>query len=358
MPRVGDRLLARMQVEAANESQTRAAGSSGDPLDIVAVGSPLVDVLSRTNDEEVRRLGLAKGSMTLVDLGEAARIYREMGPATEKSGGSAANTTAGVASLGGRAGFVGKVAADELGEVFVHDMTATGVELGKVAVAELSSDPGSDMATGRCLVLVTEDGERTMATHLGVASTLGPEDLDEELVSRAELVYLEGYLWDVEVAKTAMRRAIEIAHSSDSLVALSLSDPFCVERHQREFLDLLHESVDVLFANEDEARLLFGSPDLDHVISSVSETGVLAGVTRGASGSVAISASGPCFVEAHPVERVVDTTGAGDLYAAGFVFGLTHGYDPGRCARLGGLCAAEVISHIGARPEKDLRTLL
>ncbi len=340
------------------EPEPPQAASADDRLDVVAVGSPLVDVLTRTNDDELRRIGLTKGAMTLVDLTEAARVYREMGPGTEKSGGSAANTAVGVASLGGRAGFVGKVSADELGEVFVHDMAASGVELGKVAIAEVSDDPGADAATGRCLVFVTDDGERTMATHLGVASTLGPGDLDEDLVTRAQVVYLEGYLWDVDVAKSAMRRAMELAHSTDSLVALTLSDPFCVQRHQREFLDLLHESVDVLFANDEEARLLFGSPDLEHAISSISETGVLAGVTRGPLGSVAVSASGPCYVEAEPVELVVDTTGAGDLYASGFLYGLTHGYEPGRCARLGGLCAAEVISHIGARPEKDLRSLV
>ncbi|MGA2036784.1 MAG: adenosine kinase [Acidimicrobiales bacterium] len=334
------------------------ADGPGGWLDVVAVGSALVDVLTHTSGDVLERVGLAKGSMTLVDLSRAARVYREMGPATEVSGGSAANTAVGVAMLGGRAGYVGKVADDELGEVFVHDIRAAGVELGRLASTKVPGEPSSDRATGRCLVIVTEDGERTMATHLGVASTLGPEDLDEELVSRARVVYLEGYLWDVEVAKTAMRRAIEVAHTSDALVALTVSDPFCVRRHQREFLELLKSDVDVLFANEEEAVLLFGSPSFDAALSATQETGLLAAVTRGPAGSVVVGSGDPISVLAEPVERVIDTTGAGDLYAAGFLYGLTHGQDPERCARLGGLCAAEVISHIGARPEVDLRDLV
>ena len=326
------------------------------------MGSALVDVLTNASVDVVQRAGLTKGAMTLVDLQSAARVYREMGPATEVSGGSAANTAVGVAMLGGRAGYVGKVAADELGEVFVHDIGAAGVELGAPAatrvLSDSSSDSSSDRATGRCLVIVTEDGERTMATHLGVASTLGPEDLDEKLVSRARVVYLEGYLWDVEVAKAAMRRAIEVAHASDALVALTVSDPFCVRRHQREFLELLKSDVDVLFANEQEAVMLFGSPGFEAALSAAEETGLLTAVTRGPAGSVVVGCGDPVFVPAESVARVVDTTGAGDLYAAGFLYGLTHGQDPEQCARLGGLCAAEVISHIGARPEVDLRELV
>jgi sugar/nucleoside kinase (ribokinase family) len=196
-----------------------------------------------------------------------------------------------------------------------------------------------------------------MATHLGVASTLGPEDLDEAFVARAQVVYLEGYLWDLGPAKAAMRRAMQVAHDADSLVALSLSDPFCVQRHQREFLELLHGDVDVLFANEDEITLLFGAPTFDDALVAVEETGLLAALTRGAAGSVVTAASGPIHIPADPVEHVADTTGAGDLFAAGFLYGLTHGKDPESCARLGGVCAAEVISHIGARPRVDLRKL-
>jgi len=327
------------------------------PLDVVAIGSALVDVLTTATADDLRRLDMAKGSMTLVDLARAASVYAAMGPAVEVSGGSAANTAVGVAALGGRVGYLGKVAADELGEVFLHDITAAGVTMSRVAPVEPSGDPAADRATGRCLVLVTEDGERTMATHLGVAATLGPEDLDEELVARAQVVYLEGYLWDLGPAKAAMRRAMELAHANDALVALSVSDPFCVQRHQREFLELLHGEVDVLFANEDETTLLFGAATFDAALAAVEETGLLAALTRGPLGSVVVTASGPVAIPADPVERVVDTTGAGDLYAAGFLHGLTNGQDPERCARLGGLCAAEVISHVGARPQADLRAL-
>ena len=343
---------------AREPARSRPRPHDGDSsLDVVAIGNALVDVLTHSTSNDLDGLGLVKGSMTLVDLARAAGVYDAMGPAIEVSGGSAANTAVGIAALGGSVGYIGKVAADELGRVFLHDLGAAGVTLGRVSQVEASVDPADDRATGRSLVLVTEDGERTMATHLGVASTLGPDDLDEELVARAGVVYLEGYLWDQGPAKAALRRAMELAHLGDAVVALTLSDPFCVERHQREFLDLLHGDVDVLFANEDEVRLLFGAPDFDRAVSAVEETGLRAALTRGAAGSVVVSASGPVAVAAEPVRYVIDTTGAGDLYASGFLYGLTHGLDPGTCARLGGLCAAEVISHIGARPQADLRQL-
>jgi len=338
-------------------NDSRSGPEESTSFDVVAIGSALVDVLTDASIDDLRRFDMVKGSMTLVDLARAATLYKAMGPAVEVSGGSAANTAVGVAELGGRVGYLGKVAADELGEVFLHDITAAGVELGRTLPVEPSDDPADDRATGRCLVLVTEDGERTMATHLGVASTLGPEDLDEELVGRAQVVYLEGYLWDLGQAKAAMRRAMEVAHATDSLVALTLSDPFCVQRHQREFLELLHGDVDVLFANEDEIMLLFGAPTFDDAVAAVEETGLLAALTRGPAGSVVVAASGPVHVAADPVEHVTDTTGAGDLFAAGFLYGLTHGKDPETCARLGGLCAAEVISHIGARPRAGLRRI-
>jgi sugar/nucleoside kinase (ribokinase family) len=336
---------------------TRGPEASDAPLDVVAIGSALVDVLSTADTEILQRFDMAKGSMTLVDLARAAAVYDAMGPAIEISGGSAANTAVGVAALGGRVGYLGKVAADELGEVFLHDITAAGVALGRTSPVETRGDPADDRATGRCLVLVTDDGERTMATHLGVASTFGPEDLDEELVARAHVVYLEGYLWDLEPAIAAMRRAIEVAHASDTLVALTVSDPFCVQRHQRAFLELLHGDVDVLFANEDETTLLFGTPTFEDALVAVEETGLLAALTRGPAGSVVVSASGAAHIPAEPVTHVADTTGAGDLFAAGFLYGLTHGKDPESCARLGGLCAGEVISHVGARPQADLRRL-
>lgn len=328
-----------------------------DPLDVVAVGSALVDVLAHADEAELARLSLTKGSMALVDLARSHEIYGSMAPATEMSGGSAANTAVGVAALGGRVGYLGKVADDEMGEVFHHDIVAAGVVLGRtrrVPVAPGGAGPDAELATGRCLVLVTGDGERTMATHLGVASTFDPGDLDVELVSRAKVLYLEGYLWDLGPAKEAMRRAVEVAHAADALVALSVSDPFCVDRHRREFLDLVRSDVDVLFANEEEAVSLFGSRSFDAAVDAAAETGLLVALTRGAAGSVAVTPGGPVAVPAEPVPGVVDTTGAGDLYAAGFLVGLTRGLDPAGCARLGGLCAAECITHLGARPQRDL----
>ena len=293
-------------------------------------------------------------------------IYDAMGPTIEVSGGSAANTMAGVAALGGTAGFVGRVADDALGEVFLHDIRAAGVVFHPVLAPPAgggdapTAGDGLDAearGTGRCLVLVTGDAERTMATHLGVATTIGPGDVPEELVGRAGIVYLEGYLWDLPPAKEAMRRAIGIAHGNDGSVALSLSDPFCVDRHRREFLDLLLGDVDVLFGNEEEVTRLFDARSLDEALTAAEETGLLVAVTRGAEGSVVVAGRGPVEVPAAPVERVVDTTGAGDLYAAGFLYGLTHGSGPEACARLGALAAGEVIGHLGARPEADLAEL-
>jgi sugar/nucleoside kinase (ribokinase family) len=340
------------------DSSPAAGADDARRLDVTAVGNALVDVLARTSDAEIDRLGLIKGSMALVDLGRSKAVYEAMGSTVEVSGGSAANTVAGVAALGARAGYIGKVADDQLGSVFLHDITASGVEMGRTSPVARSDVPGDERATGHCLILVTEDGERTMSTHLGVAGTLGPEDLDEDLLARSQIVYLEGYMWDQPPAKAALRRAVEVAHAADALVALTLSDSFCVTRHRREFLDLLHGEIDVLFANEEEITLLFDASSFDDAVSAVEETGVLGALTRGAAGSVVVTASGPLAVAAEPVDRVVDTTGAGDLYAAGFLYGLTQGYGPAPCARLGGLCAAEVISHFGARPEVDLKKLV
>lgn len=325
-----------------------------DLLDVVAIGSSLVDVLARTTDAELERLGLQKGSMALVDLAEAEVIGAATSDGTEVSGGSAANTMVGVAALGGTAGFVGKVADDRLGEVFARDLRAAGVLFepvtGRVEATE-------DAGTGRCLVLVTGDAERTMATHLGVAGTLTPEEVPLDLLRRSQLLYLEGYLWDLPPAKEAMRRAIEACHDHDGSVALSLSDPFCVERHRREFLDLLLSDVDVLFGNEEELVVLFAASTFEGAISAAEETGLLVAATRGARGSVVLTVHGPVEVGAPPVASVVDTTGAGDLFAAGFLYGLSHGKDPVGCAELGTLCAAEIISHLGARPVADLAAL-
>jgi sugar/nucleoside kinase (ribokinase family) len=323
-------------------------------LDVVALGSPLVDVLAHTTDAELDRLELSRGAMALVDLAAAESIYAAMVDPSEISGGSAANTAVGVAALGGAAAFVGKVAADRLGEVFARDIRAAGVVF---EAAGRPIKPAPDTGTGRCLVLVTDDADRTMATHLGVASTIAPDEVPLDLVRRSQLLYLEGYLWDLPPAKEAMRRAIETCHDHDGSVAFSLSDPFCVERHRREFLELLLGDVDVLFGNEDELVALFGASSFADAVSSAEETGVLVAATRGAVGSVVLTVHGPVEVAAPPVTNVVDTTGAGDLFAAGFLYGLTHGSDPVRCAELGSLCAGEVISHLGARPVADLAAL-
>jgi sugar/nucleoside kinase (ribokinase family) len=320
---------------------------------VVAVGNALVDVLASATDAELTAAGLVKGSMALVDHQRSAAIYAAMGPTIEASGGSAANTMAGVAALGGRAAFLGRVADDAFGQAFIHDIHAVGVAFEPTPTPAV---PGKTV-TGHCLVLVTEDAERTMATHLGVASDFGSADLHSGHLSSAQVVYLEGYLWEQPTAKAAMREAIEVAHAHDASVALSLSDPFCVEHHQREFLDLVRDDLEMVFANEEEVKLLFGTEHLDAAVDAIGETGILGVVTRGAGGCVVVSPAGVLSVPAAPVDRVVDTTGAGDLFAAGFLYGITNGLPPADSARLGGVCAAEVISHVGARPQAELRTL-
>jgi sugar/nucleoside kinase (ribokinase family) len=325
----------------------------GTALDVVAIGNALVDVLASARDEDLVALDLVKGTMVLVDHQRSESIYASMGPTTEASGGSAANTAAGVASLGGRVAFLGRVADDQLGQAFTHDIRSIGVAFDPTPTAAV---PGKAV-TGHCLVLVTEDAERTMATHLGVASDFGPVDLHDGHLSSVQVVYLEGYLWEQPSAKAAMREAIEVAHAHDAAVALTVSDPFCVEHHRTEFLELLKGDLEMLFANEEEVMSLFGSPTFEAAVEAVAETGVLGVLTRGAAGSVVVSASGSVSVPPAPVDRVVDTTGAGDLFAAGFLYGITNGLTPEESARLGGVCAAEVISHVGARPQADLRAL-
>ncbi|MGH8988408.1 MAG: adenosine kinase [Acidimicrobiales bacterium] len=328
----------------------------GAPLDVVGMGNALVDVLAAIPDRVLGDLALVRGSMELVDLRRAERIREAIGQAVEVSGGSAANTVAGVAALGGTSGFIGKVAPDELGDVFVHDMRSSGVEL-RAAVAEPSGSNAELSGTGRSIVLVTDDAERTMATHLGVSSVLGPADVDDELVARGKILYLEGYLWDRPSAKEAMRRAVQVAHAQDRSVALSLSDSFCVERHRGDLLDLVVNSIDVLFGNEEELLRLFDARSLDEALSAAEETGVLVAATRGPRGSVVVGGRGPVEVPAAPAREIVDKTGAGDMYASGFLYGLTHRLDPIDCARLGSLCATEVIGHLGARPRQDLAAM-
>jgi sugar/nucleoside kinase (ribokinase family) len=323
-------------------------------LDVVAIGSPLLDVIELASYEQVEQVGLQKGSMTLIDLPKAKAVQALLGAPRLVSGGSVANTVAGIAELGGNAGFVGAVADDEVGRTYTEKLRSAGVEF-EPHYSE--SAAGDGLGTGRCVVLITEDADRTMGTYLGAASTLSPEGVSTSFVARGSVVLLEGYLWDVPAAKEAMRHAASTAHASDGSVALSLSDPLCVARHQREFLDLLRDDVDILLGNEEELTMLFGARSHEAALAAAEETGLLVVMTRGALGAVVLTPHGPAPVDAAPVAQVVDTTGAGDLFAAGFLFGLTHGMGPVDSTRLGGLCAAEVISHTGSRPESDLKAL-
>ncbi|MCU1378777.1 MAG: adenosine kinase [Acidimicrobiales bacterium] len=322
----------------------------GTPLDVVGVGNALVDVISLEQDAFIGSHGLVKGAMTLIDTERAEALYGAMGPGIEMSGGSAANTMAGLASLGGHGGFIGRVRDDQLGTVFGHDIRAVGVEFPSVAAT-------SGQPTGRSLIIVTPDGERTMNTYLGAASELQPDDVDEALVARAQVTYLEGYLFDREAAGEAFKKAARAAHDAGRLVALTLSDSFCVERFLGPFRELVTETVDVLFGNDDELRLLYETDDLDAALTEAERHCHVVAVTRGAEGALVSSHKRRMSIAAVPVDRVVDTTGAGDLFAAGFLYGLTRDLDPETCGKLGAVAAAEVISHVGARPETVLAGL-
>lgn len=319
-------------------------------FDVAGIGNAIVDVLAHADDKVLTALGLEKGVMTLIDADRADSIYAGMGPAVECSGGSAANTIAGIAALGGKTAFIGKVKNDQLGSVFRHDLRTQGVVFDTPAAADGTS-------TARCMILVTPDAQRTMQTFLGACIELGPEDIDVDLLGRAQVTYLEGYLWDPPQAKEAFRKAATTAHAAGRKVALSLSDPFCVERHRAEFLELMSDHIDILFANEAEITALYRT-DLDGAIRQLKSHVGMAALTRGAKGSVVTDGETVVSCSAEPVSAVVDTTGAGDLYAAGFLYGYTQGRDLGTCARLGGICAAEIIGHIGARPVVDLARLV
>jgi sugar/nucleoside kinase (ribokinase family) len=323
--------------------------STGE-LDVVGVGNAIVDVVTRTGDEFLTHHGLIKGAMRLIDETEAQALYQAMAPAQETSGGSAANTIAGIASLGGKPAYIGRVRRDQLGEIFCHDLRAMGVQL---AVPAASSGP----PTARCLILVTPDGERTLNTYLGACVDLGPADIDEALVRRAKITYLEGYLWDRPSAKEAFLRAAQVAAAAGRQVALSLSDSFCVDRHRESFLELVNHHVDILFANESEIKSLYQTDSFETAAQRARSQTALAVLTRGARGSVLISGSEQVEVAAEPLSNVVDTTGAGDLYAAGVLFGMTHGHSLGESGRRGAIAAAEVIGHYGARPEIELAEL-
>ena len=317
-------------------------------FDVLGVGNAIVDVLAHADDAFIDTHGLAKGAMTLIDEDTASRLYDAMGPAVECSGGSAANTIAGLASLGGSGAFIGKVCDDELGAVFRHDIRALGIAFETLLA-------GDSAPTARCLILVTPDAQRTMQTYLGACVELGPDDIDDELVAAARVCYLEGYLWDRPEAKEAFRKAARISHQAGHRVSLSLSDPFCVDRHRDDFLSLVEDHVDILFANEEEILSLYQADTFDAALQRVCGHCEIAALTRGEKGSVIVSGDQVHVVDAAPAERVVDTTGAGDAYAAGFLHGLSDDHDLAACARIAGIAAAEVIAHMGARPEISLK---
>jgi len=319
--------------------------------DVLGIGNAIVDVIARAEDDFLVAHGMHKGTMALIDEKRAQKIYKAMGAATESSGGSAANTIVGVASFGGRAAFVGKVKNDELGHAFAHDIRAA-----RVAFDTKPATTGP--STARCYIMVTPDGERTMNTFLGAAQELHPKDIDEAAVAASAIVYLEGYLWDPPNAKEAFVKAADIAHRSGRRVALTLSDAFCVDRYRAEFLNLIRKgTIDILFANERELQSLYETADFDTAVKQLRTDAKLAVVTRSEKGCVVVARDSVEAVQAMPIERVVDVTGAGDLFAAGFLVGHSHGKDHRTAARLGALAAAEVIQHIGARPAVSLKAL-
>jgi sugar/nucleoside kinase (ribokinase family) len=319
--------------------------------DVLGIGNAIFDVLVQTDEQFLSLHGMTKGGMALIDEARAASIYRDMGPATEMSGGSAANTIVGIANLGARAAYVGKVRDDQIGRLYTHDIRAAGVAFETKAAAD-------GPATGCSYILVTPDGERTMNTYLGAAQELMPGDIDEAQIAASSVIYLEGYLWDPKSAKEAFVKASTIAHQAGRQVALTLSDSFCVDRYRGEFLDLMKNgTVDLVFANEAELRSLYQTPDFDAALAQLRVDAKLGVVTRSEKGCVVASKDGVIAVPAFPIEKMVDTTGAGDLFAAGFLFGLVRGAGHENAGRLGALAAAEVIQHIGARPQTSLKEL-
>jgi len=317
--------------------------------DVLGIGNAIVDVIARADDDFLVAQGMHKGTMALIDEARAQAIYAAMGPAVESSGGSAANTIVGVASFGARAAFIGKVKDDELGHAFAHDIRAA-----KVAFETRPATTGP--STARCYIMVTPDGERTMNTYLGAAQDLKPSDIDEAQVASAAVTYLEGYLWDPPQAKEAFVKAAGIAHKAGRRVALTLSDAFCVDRYRAEFVDLIRKGVvDIIFANERELHSLYETADFDSAVKALRSEAKLAVVTRSEKGCLVVSRDAVEAVAAEPVEQVADATGAGDLFAAGFLVGLARSKDHRTAARLGALAAAEVIQHIGARPAVSLK---
>ena len=320
--------------------------------DVVAIGNAVVDVIASCEDDLITQLELNRGGMTLIDEERADELYRAMPPAREVSGGSAANTLAGLAVLGLECAFIGQVADDQLGQVFRHDMRATGIDFDTPA-------RDGEPATGRVLIFVTPDGERTMNTFLGAGQFLPTEAIDEDLIASGAILYLEGYLWDPEEPRRAMRRAIEVAREAGRMVAFTASESFVIERHGDDFRTMIDDGlIDILFVNEHELATLTGEPDFDSGLAALADKVPVLVATRSAKGAVALAGGERAEVEAEPVEKVVDTTGAGDQFAAGFLSGYAKGEPLGTCLRRGAITAAEVIGHYGPRPEADLKTLV
>lgn len=320
-------------------------------IDVVGIGNAIVDIVSQTDDAFLTQHGIERNAMNLVDEDTSAKIYKDMGPGIEISGGSAANTIAAIAQLGSKGAYIGKVKDDDFGVVFRHDIEALGVHF--------ETEPAMDgPSTARCLVLVTDDGARSMNTYLGACVGLGPDDVPQDLIAASKVVYLEGYLWDPPQAKEAFLKAATIAHQTGGKVALSLSDPFCVDRHRAEFIDLVKHHVDILFANEAEIMSLYQVENFDDALQAVRWETDVAALTRSEKGSVILERDEVHIVDADEIKALVDTTGAGDLYAAGFLHGYVTGAKPAVCGRMGSVAAAEIIQHYGARSEEDLVKLM
>ena len=320
-------------------------------FDVLGIGNAIVDVLAFTDDAFLSKRDLKKGSMALIDESRAKELYADMGSATECSGGSAANTLAGIASLGGSVAFIGKVAEDDLGEIFAHDMRGVGVHF--------DSAPSIDgPATARCLIFVTPDAQRTMNTYLGACTQVTEGDIDEALIAQSEILYIEGYLWDQPHAIAAIKKAIETAKAKGKKIAFTLSDSFCVDRHREEFLKLVEQELDILFANESEITSLYKANSLDEALSHLKSNKLVAAITRSELGAVVVKGGNAEIVPTAKVTDVVDTTGAGDLFASGFLYGYSKGWALADCAALGNRCAGQIISQLGARTHTPLKALV
>ncbi|MCL4433575.1 MAG: adenosine kinase [Actinobacteria bacterium] len=364
----GDSSLTRERKEQTNHpgQATNAHLSRTDHFDVISLGSAIVDIIVTINRNAVERLGLAKGQMTLVDAARTRELLAALEPGVKSCGGSAANTAIGLASLGAASAFMGKIASDNMGTLFTQSMKAHEVTFFPVVAQNeftQSSSPATtadsrNVATGTCIVLATPDGDRTMATNLGVASTLQQNDINVDPVLSSRVFYVEAYLWDIPPARTAIKNAMAAARQSGTKVALSLSDKSCVSRHRSELLQVLAGHVDLLFGNEEEFTTLYAVSDITSAAQEAAAQGITAALTRGAKGSLVVSPAGQIFeVDAVPAGAVVDTTGAGDLYAAGFLYGFTHGMTLVDSARLGSVCATETVSHLGSTPREDLQLL-